>query len=132
MTISNEMSSELPGELSSKIRRISGRIRLLPIALFCVLFAGTAYAATLQSAKDAGWIGEKPDGYLGLVRDEAPADVKALVDDVNAKRRAHYAKIAKQQGVPAAEVEKVGGATAIEKTSPGHFVMDQQGRWRRK
>ena len=57
------MSSELPGELSSKIRRVSGRIRLLSIALFCVLLAG---------------IGEKPDGYLGLVRDEAPAYAATL------------------------------------------------------
>lgn len=118
--------------MSREVARVCGRVWLLPLALFCLLSAGTAFAATLQSAKDAGWIGEKPDGYLGLVRDEAPADVKALVDDVNAKRRAHYGKIAKQQGVPAAEVEKVGGATAIEKTRSGHFVMDQQGRWRRK
>ena len=58
--------------------------------------------------------------------------VKALVSDVNAKRKARYQQIADQQGVPLSEVEKVGGAAALEKTQPGHFVMDMSGRWRKK
>ena len=89
-------------------------------------------AATLDSAKSDGWIGEQPNGYLGLVRDDAPDDVKALVKDVNAKRKARYQQIADQQGAPLAEVEKVGGQTAIEKTRPGHYVKDASGRWRKK
>jgi uncharacterized protein YdbL (DUF1318 family) len=105
-------------------------------AMLCVLVCGllsfAAAAADLSSAKDDGWIGEKPDGYLGLVRSDAPADVQALVRDVNGKRRAQYQRIAQQQGAPLSEVEKVGGQTAIEKTRPGHYVMDASGRWRRK
>ena len=97
-----------------------------------LLAAGTAFAASLSSAKAEGLIGEQPDGYIGLVRNDAPADVKALVRDVNVKRRQRYEKIAKQQGAPLSEVEKVGGQTAIEKTRPGHYVKDGSGRWRRK
>ncbi|MEE4175482.1 MAG: YdbL family protein [Xanthomonadales bacterium] len=92
----------------------------------------TAAAAALDQAKADGWIGEKPDGYLGLVRSDAPADVQALVRDVNAKRKARYQQIASQQGAPLAEVEKVGGQTAIDKTRAGHYVMDTSGRWRKK
>ena len=92
----------------------------------------SAAAATLDSAKADGWIGEQPNGYLGLVRNDAPADVKALVNDVNAKRKARYQEIASQQGAPLAEVEKVGGQTAIEKTRSGHYVQDASGRWRKK
>jgi uncharacterized protein YdbL (DUF1318 family) len=91
-----------------------------------------AVAATLDSAKADGWIGEQPNGYLGLVRNDAPGDVKALVDDVNEKRRARYEQIARQQGAPLAEVEKVGGQTAIEKTRSGHYIKDGSGRWRKK
>ena len=101
-------------------------------ALLCLLLSVAAAAADLGAAKNDGWVGEKPDGYLGLVRSDAPADVQALVRDVNGKRRAQYQRIAQQQGAPLSEVEKVGGQTAIEKTRPGHYVMDASGRWRRK
>ncbi|MEM1412384.1 MAG: YdbL family protein [Pseudomonadota bacterium] len=109
------------------------RWTVLLTALMLALFvSGSALAASLDSAKADGWIGEKPDGYLGLVRDDAPADVKALVQDVNGKRKARYQQIANQQGAPLAEVEKVGGQTAIDKTRPGNYVMDASGRWRKK
>lgn len=115
-----------------KSRRPSHMAASWAVALLSVLLATGALAASLSDAKEQGWIGEKPDGYIGLVRTDAPADVKALVDDVNAKRRAEYQRIAQQQGAPLNEVEKVGGMTAIEKTRPGHYVMNSAGRWRRK
>lgn len=101
-------------------------------AVLMLSMGAQAFAATLDQAKAQGWIGEKPDGYLGLVRGDAPQDVQALVADVNGKRRANYQRIASRQGVPPSEVEKVGGQTAIEKTAPGHYVMDGSGRWRQK
>ena len=97
-----------------------------------VAFALSAWGADLGSAKEQGLIGEQPNGYLGLVRNDASADIRALVDDVNAKRKAQYQRIADQQGTLVSEVEKVGGVTAIEKTRRGHYVMDASGRWRRK
>lgn len=100
--------------------------------LLSLLVTLSAAAATLDSAKSEGWIGEMPTGYLGLVRQDAPQDVKALVSDVNGKRKARYEQIAKQQGAPLEEVEKVGGQTAIDKTAPGNYVMDTSGRWVKK
>ena len=42
------------------------------IALVLGLFlSGYAMAATLGEAKADGWVGEKPDGYIGLVRQSA-------------------------------------------------------------
>ena len=110
-------------------RRWTLKIAALALGLFVSLVAA---AASLDSAKSDGWVGEQPNGYLGLVRNDAPKDVKALVEDVNAKRKARYQQIAQQQGAPLAEVEKVGGQTAIEKTRPGHYVKDASGRWRKK
>lgn len=109
-----------------------GRLPRVAALLFGLFLSLAAAAASLDSAKSDGWIGEKPDGYLGLVRNDAPGDVKAMVDDVNGKRRQRYQEIAKQQGAPLSEVEKVGGQTAIDKTAPGHYVMDLSGRWRKK
>ncbi len=100
--------------------------------LLALVFTGTVLAADLGSAKAQGLVGEKPDGYLGLVDSSAPSDVRALVQDVNAKRRANYQRIAKQQGAPLSEVEKVGGMTAIDKTQRGHYIMNGSGRWVKK
>ena len=50
----------------------------LAALLFGLFVSLAAAAATLDSAKAEGWIGERPDGYLGLVRSDAPADVQAV------------------------------------------------------
>ena len=105
--------------------------RLL-LTVLVVLTATSAAAADLTQAKAQGWLGEQANGYLGLVSASAPADVRALMQDVNARRQARYQQIAAQQRVPAGEVEKVGGQTAIQRTLPGNWVRDASGAWRRK
>lgn len=86
----------------------------------------------LTQPKADGLIGEQANGYLGLVAQNAPADIKKLVAEVNAKRKAGYQKIAAKQGTSLSEVEKVGGNTAIEKTRPGNYIRDANGTWRKK
>ena len=100
--------------------------------LISLLAVSVASAASLGSAKSAGQIGEQANGYLGLVQANAPADVKALVSDVNTKRKARYQKIAKQQNTSLAEVEQIGGKTAFEKTAPGNYIKPAGGSWRKK
>jgi uncharacterized protein YdbL (DUF1318 family) len=56
--------------------------------LSLLLMIPAAFAADLSAAKQQGWIGEQNNGYLGLVRGDAPADVKALLANVNAQRKA--------------------------------------------
>ena len=89
-------------------------------------------ASPLTQPKADGLIGEQANGYIGLVQQSVPADIKKLVNDVNAKRRAGYQKIAKKQGTSLAEVERVGGNTAIEKTLRGNYIRDASGNWRKK
>ena len=89
-------------------------------------------ASPLTQPKADGLIGEQANGYIGLVQQNVPADIKKLVNDVNAKRRAGYQNIAKKQGTSLAEVERVGGNTAIEKTLRGNYIRDASGGWRKK
>ena len=103
---------------------------LLAVLLSCL--AGSALAASLDGAKAAGLVGERPDGYLGLVAADAPVDVKALVSDVNARRRAEYAKIAKANGTSVDAVAALAGAKLVERAGAGEFVMTSAGRWVRK
>jgi len=97
-----------------------------------MLAVAAAVAGPLTQPKADGWIGEQASGYIGLVRQDAPADIRKLVADVNAKRKAGYQAIANKQGVPLADVERVGGNTAIEKTLRGNYVRDASGVWRKK
>jgi len=89
-------------------------------------------AASLQAAKAAGQIGERPDGFVGLVVALAPASVQSLVQQVNAQRLARYNEIARGNGTPVDQVRALAGKTLIERTPAGQYVMDGSGRWVRK
>lgn len=105
--------------------------RLFTLAALLILLTGTAWAADLQGAKAQGLIGEQSDGYLGLVSASAPADVKALVSDINSKRRQTYQDIAQRNNTSLDAVEALAGKKAIEKTPPGQYVKPA-GSWLRK
>lgn len=107
-------------------------IKLLSVLTFCLWFtAMPADAADLGQAKAAGLVGELMNGYLGLVDGNAPADVKAMVDSINAQRRAEYQRIAAKNGVPAEEVAKLTAQKVINQTAPGQFVQTPSG-WQKR
>ena len=104
----------------------------LAAALLLIAAAPSAQAEDLDAAKAAGWVGERPDGYLGVVSPSTPAAVKQLVDGVNAKRKAKYSEIAKQNGTAVDAVAALAGAKLIERTPPGQYVMGVDVRWVKK
>lgn len=112
------------------------RINWITTIIFAVLFSfmatSVAMASSLTELKADGLIGEQVNGYIGYVTANVPADVRALVEDTNAKRKAGYERIAQKQGTSLSDVELVGGNTAFEKTLPGNYVRDANGVWRKK
>ena len=72
------------------------------LALLSVVFvawgATPAWASPLDEAKGRGALGERYDGYLGVVSASASAADQALAQDINAKRKAHYAGIGAKNG----------------------------------
>ena len=91
-----------------------------------------AWAESLDDAKAAGLIGERPDGYVAAVQPNPPPDIAALVRDINAKRRAAYADIAAKQNVP---IDQVGAVTAekIKRQAPaGEYFLNPDGSWTQK
>lgn len=119
------------GNMMMKPNSWTGRIF---VTLFISLLAVSVAVAgsPLTQPKADGLIGEQANGYLGLVSQSAPANIKKLVNDTNSKRKAGYQKIAAKQGTSLSEVEKVGGMTAIEKTLRGNYIRDTNGVWRKK
>ena len=107
--------------------------KMIKLMLLAVLLASTGvWAADLKSAKAEGWIGEQSDGYLGLVKAGAPADVQALLAEVNGQRQAHFGQIASKTGVSPAEAATVFAKEAAERTESGNYIQHAGGGWVRK
>ncbi len=81
-------------------------------------------------AKRAGWIGERGDGYLGLVREDAPQTVKDIVLEANETRQRRYAELAEKHAVDVSMIEQVAGTRLVERSLPGEFVRDEAGAWK--
>ncbi|MGM0540868.1 MAG: YdbL family protein [Pseudomonadota bacterium] len=99
-------------------------------------FAATAYAMTLQQAmgqlgsyKSQGLVGEKTNGYLGVVTDQNEAS--QLVELINDARKAQYQKMADANNIAIQDIETLAGKKALEKTKPGHYI-EINGRWVKK
>lgn len=102
---------------------------LVFLSLFCL--TGPAQAADLQDAKQAGLVGERADGYLGMVQPAVPEDVAELVRTVNARRRAEYERIAARNGLTVEQVQALAGKKAMERTEPGGWIKPDGG-WQQK
>ncbi len=85
-------------------------------------------------AKRAGWLGERYDGYLGIVpSDKTPGDMKGLALSANEERRQKYDALAKKHDLTLAYIEKVAGARFLEQSKPGEFILAAQATpWSRK
>lgn len=81
-----------------------------------------------EAARAAGQIGEKMDGYLGVVGG-APANIKAMVDDLNIKRKAVYAQRAKEQHATVEEYAFTSGCQLISQTKAGEKYQAPDGSW---
>ncbi|TVR99055.1 MAG: DUF1318 domain-containing protein [Rhodospirillales bacterium] len=114
-------------------RRLLSLLPRLAAAAAVVTVAGLAavpaLAQTLDQAKAAGYVGERPDGYLGLVRADAPGWARDLVTRVNAERRARYAEVAQRTGASVRDVAIVAGQKLVSGAPSGHYVMTPQGTW---
>jgi uncharacterized protein YdbL (DUF1318 family) len=83
-----------------------------------------AYAA----ARASGQIGEKMDGYLGIIGTSTP-ELQRLVNDINIKRRAVYAERAQQNNATLEEYSVSAGCQLILKTEPGEKYQAPDGSW---
>ena len=105
------------------------------LAFVLVAVLGVPAAASgldLDRAKGQGLVGEKADGYVGIVVAQTNSLVQALVNSVNAKRRAAYEEIAKKNGTSVDAVALLAGAKLVERAAKGEWVTDADGVWRKK
>ena len=105
--------------------------RMLAVLLMSLAFS-TAWALDLGAAKDQGLVGEARTGYLEAVQQPASAEVKALIEEVNAKRKAQFERTAEKTNTTVVQVAYRFYELAVERTAPGHYYQDASGNWKRK
>jgi uncharacterized protein YdbL (DUF1318 family) len=102
------------------------------LVLFALLVPGAAAALDVDAAKAKGLVGEKADGFLGIVAPNPAPEVKALAESVNSKRRAKYEQIARKNGTAVDAVAALAGKKLVERAPAGQWVTDASGSWYRK
>lgn len=104
-------------------------------ALAALAVAGMIPAAALAqrdpayaAARAAGQVGEKVDGYLGFVTPPPPA-LKAMINELNIKRKAVYAEKAAAAKATVEEYALTSGCLLISQTKPGEKYQGPDGSW---
>lgn len=101
-----------------------------PVLMAILLAASPALAGGLQDARAAGQVGEKLTGFAEAL--DGAAETKALVADVNAKRRAEYARISKENGQTVDVVGQIAAQEIIGKLPSGAKYQGSDGSWKTK
>jgi uncharacterized protein len=114
------------------VRSLSCKSAAFALALLGLAGASLAQAESRDpayaAARAAGQVGEKMDGYLGIVGSVSPT-LRSLVDDINIKRRAVYSQKAQAQRVTVEEYAFTSGCLLIAQTSPGEKYQAPGGGW---
>jgi len=98
--------------------------------ILCLAAVAPAFAMSVEEAKTKGLVGEKANGYLGVVN-PGSQEAQSLANEVNKKRRQAYEDIATRNRTQLDAVEALAGEKAIQNTKPGHYVEGSDG-WTRK
>ncbi len=97
-----------------------------------LLMMQVAWAIDIHEAKDMGLVGEANTGYIAAVKSPASAEVRALIAEVNEKRKARFRQTAEKTGATVPQVANRFYEIAVEKTARGHYYQDSGGRWLKK
>ena len=107
-------------------------MRTVIIAACALLLAAPAMAQpAVSSARAAGSVGERFDGYLGFAGPVSPA-VRNQVNGVNIKRRALYSQLGTRRGVAPGDVGITAGCELLRRVAVGVAYLLQDGQWRRR
>ncbi len=102
------------------------------VAIGLMMLLQNAWAIDIRSAKAEGLVGEANSGFLAAVQMPASAEVRALIADVNQKRKAQFSSTAEKTGTTVAQVAHRFYELAVQKTAPGNYYQDAGGRWKKK
>ena len=101
-------------------------------AIGLMMLLQNAWAIDIRTAKAEGLVGEAITGLIAAVHIPASAEVRALIADVNNKRKTQFNRTAQKTGTSVAQVAHRFYELAVQKTASGHFYQDSGRRWKKK
>jgi uncharacterized protein YdbL (DUF1318 family) len=90
-----------------------------------------AQTPAVDVARQTALIGERYDGYLGLVVTPSPG-LRSQVAAINIRRRALYSNLAASRGVSPEEVGITAGCQLLARVQVGQAYMLADRHWRRR
>ena len=109
-----------------------GRLLVLAAAAtMAVAVPAAAQTPAVDAARQAGQVGERFDGYMGVVGTPS-AVVRSQVSAINIRRRALYSNLASSRRVAPQEVAIAAGCQLLARVQVGQAYMLADGQWRRR
>ena len=110
------------------------KLFLALVASLSLAAPGAALAqdpASILAARRAGLIGERYDGYLGIVTATPSDRLRRDVGAINIRRRSLYSNLAARRGVSPQEVGITAACSLLRRLGTGEYYLVGQGGWRR-
>jgi len=103
------------------------------LLLLAILIAApaTAQTAAVNAARASGQVGERYDGYMGVVS-AVSGSVRSQVATINIQRRSLYSNLAARKGVSPQDVGITAGCSLLARVGPGEAYMLGDGVWHRR
>jgi uncharacterized protein YdbL (DUF1318 family) len=94
--------------------------------------AALAQGRPLDAPRASGLVGERYDGLAVVRAPNAPADVRALVEQANAERAALYKQRAATDGATPDAVGRIYAQEILKAAPAGTWVLQESGQWKQK
>ncbi|MBS0879586.1 YdbL family protein [Pantoea sp. JGM49] len=98
--------------------------------LLVLLLVPSAWALTLDEARQQGRVGETLSGYVAARQQDD--ETLALVKRINDGRMQQYKRVAQQNNLSTSEVARIAGEKLVSRAGSGEYVRGINGQWLRK
>ncbi|MDF7630372.1 YdbL family protein [Erwiniaceae bacterium L1_55_4] len=98
--------------------------------LLALLLVPSAWALTLDEARQQGRVGETLSGYVAARQQDD--ETQALVKRINDGRMQQYQRVAQQNNLSTSEVARIAGEKLVSRAGSGEYVRGINGQWLRK
>jgi uncharacterized protein len=100
------------------------------VLLLALLLVPSAWALTLDQARQQGRVGETLSGYIAARQQDS--ETLALVTRINEGRSQQYQRVAQQNNLTTGEVARIAGEKLVNRAGSGEYVQGINGQWLQK
>ena len=95
--------------------------------MLALLLVPSAWALTLDEARQQGRVGETLSGYVAARQQDD--ETLALVKRINDGRTQQYQRVAQQNNLTTSEVARIAGEKLVSRAGSGEYVRGINGQW---